>query len=737
MGAMQPRQILENAGPVLLVVATACSHPSSTPPVATTAEADASPPTFVGSHACSGCHPSQFEAWRPSQHALALQEARPGTVLAPFAGETFTYHEVLSAFRRQGDRFVVRTDGPDGALADFEVKYTFGVAPLQQYLLALPGGRLQALGVAWDTRPKEAGGQRWFHLYPNEEIRAGDPLHWTGLQQNWNFMCADCHSTHVVKGYDAATRTYKTSWSEPSVGCEACHGPASKHLRWAALPDTARAASPARGFALLLDERKGIEWVVDDATAQPRRSRPRATEREIEVCARCHARRSQLTDAVTADDSFHDGFRAALLMPGLYFPDGQQREEVYDYGSFLQSKMYASGVTCSDCHDPHNQQLRLAGNATCSTCHHPQRYDTAKHHFHPPSTAGAQCASCHMPTRTYMVIDPRHDHSFRVPRPDLAAATGAPDACTACHTKRDAAWAAAEIARRRPNGSKGYQTFGDAFAALEQGRAGAAARVAAIAADARFPAIVRASAIRRLVATGLPVAADVLAAAASASHPLLRTAAAAAGASLDPSTLATLLADPRRVVRQEAAAILATVPPGTWPASLVGAGTRAMDEYLEAQRHDADRPEAQTNLGTALAARGSVKEADAAFATAIALDRTYVPAYVNLAEVYRVNGREVDAERVLREATLVCGASGAAHHALGLSLVRQKRYAEALVALAEACRREPDNVRFGYVYAVALHDTGKVAQAERFLNDLAERWPDHVHLRQTLDAWRR
>src|SRR5258707_7015505 len=148
-----------------------------------------------------------------------MKEATEQTVLDDFNNATLTHFGVASSFYRKDGRFLVRTDGPDGALHDYEIAYTFGVYPLQQYLIAFPGGRYQALTICWDTRPVEDGGQRWFHLHPDEEILHSDILHWTGPYQNWNFMCAECHSTNVRKGYQLGTDSYQTTWSEINVSC--------------------------------------------------------------------------------------------------------------------------------------------------------------------------------------------------------------------------------------------------------------------------------------------------------------------------------------------------------------------------------------------------------------------------------------------------------------------------------------------------------------------------------------
>ena len=298
-----------------------------------------------------------------------MQVADESTVLGNFDGARFRNFGVTSEFFRRDGKFMVRTDGPDGKLADFEVRHTFGVYPLQQYLIELPGGHVQALSIAWDTRTKDQGGQRWFHLYPNERIDLRDELHWTQRQQNWNFMCSDCHSTNVQKNYDAAEHTFATTFSEISVGCEACHGPGSVHVGLARAAATSGQPMPNSGLTVNLGERRGAAWVIDPATGNAARSTPRTTERELDVCAQCHARRGQFSNDYRAGEPLQDHYLPALLSEGLYHPDGQQRDEVFNWGSFVSSRMYAKGVTCGDCHDPHGGQLHAPGNGVCAQCH--------------------------------------------------------------------------------------------------------------------------------------------------------------------------------------------------------------------------------------------------------------------------------------------------------------------------------------------------------------------------------
>ncbi len=549
---------------------------------------------FVGSLACAACHAKETSAWQGSQHRVAMQVADEKTVRGNFNAARLSYAGVTSTFTKRDGKFFVRTDGPDGKLHDYEVRYTFGVEPLQQYLIELRGGRLQALSIAWDVDKK-----RWFHLYPKERIGSADELHWTRPSQNWNTMCADCHSTGLRKNYDAAADRFQTRWSEINLGCEACHGPGSAHVTWAQARRDGKpyADDGAKGLAARLDERRGVTWTRDNTAATATRSKSRSTEREIDVCAQCHARRGQIADGYTAGKPFLDYYRPALLSAPLYHPDGQQRDEVYDWGSFLQSKMYTAGVTCSDCHEPHGGKLRAEGNAVCTQCHAPAKFDSATHHHHVAGGKGAQCANCHMPTATYMQIDPRHDHSLRVPRPDLSVQLGTPNACNACHSNHDARWAAAQVKSWIGHDATGYQRFAAAFAAGNAGAVGAGAKLRAIAGDATQPAIVRATALSWLNANANTATLDLAMAGLRDASPLVRLGAlealSGAPAELRLRYALPLLSDPLRTIRIEAASLLADVPLSAASAEQRAAFDRATAEYVEAQRYNADRADAR------------------------------------------------------------------------------------------------------------------------------------------------
>ena len=698
--------------------------------IAFSADAAEPAPTFVGSAACAGCHAAEHAAWRGSHHDLAMAEATSATVLGDFDGATFRYGDVTSRFFKRDGRFFVNTDGPDGRLADFEIRYVFGVTPLQQYLIAFPDGRMQALGIAWDSRPKEKGGQRWFHLYPGEEIKAGDPLHWTGLNQTWNFMCAECHSTELRKNYDAAKNTYATTWAEIDVACEACHGPGSAHLAWAKGDK-----SGADGLTVHFDEREGVHWTIDPATGNARRSTPRASAKELETCGICHSRGAKIAEPWRPGQALLQTHVPSLLSAGLFEADGKSLDEVYNYAPFRQSRMFVAGVSCSDCHDPHSLKLVADGDAVCEQCHDARKYATASHHHHADGSAATRCVACHMPVKTYMQVDPRHDHGFRVPRPDESARFGTSNACNDCHQDKDAGWAAAAVERWFGPTRKGFQTWTETFAAAHAEKPEAAALLQKLATNANAPSIARATALESLAAYPGNDVAAVAGRGLADADPLVRMAALRA---LRPYPVAQswplasrLLADPVLGVRIEAAALLAPMPQEALPLTERERLARATDDYIAVQRLNADRPEHRLNLGNLYLQQRRFADAEAEFAAARKLDPGFTPVYVGLAQLYIAQGRDADGERTLRDALGRLPDNADLHHALGLNLVRQGRSGEALPELGRAATLSPETPRFAYVYAIALNATGRSAEA---IETLEANHGRHLADRDTLFA---
>jgi len=674
-------------------------------------------PGFVGSAACGGCHESEMAAWHGSQHALAMQAATAATVLGNFDDATFTQGAVTSRFTRRDGEFFVTTDGPDGEPGEFEIRYTFGVYPLQQYLIAFPDGRLQALGIAWDARPKDQGGQRWFHLYPKQNPHAGDPLHWTGIDQTWNFMCAECHTTELHKNYDAASNTYATTWAEIDVGCETCHGPGSAHLAWGRRQQSwlPWGKGGDDGLRVHFDERQGIRWTIDPATGNAVRSAPRTSAKELETCGICHARSAKIAEGWRPGQQLLETHVPSLLEPGLFEADGKMVDEVYNYASFRQSKMFTRGVSCSDCHEPHSLALRAEGNGVCFQCHEQAKYGAVAHHHHAEGSPAAGCPACHMPERTYMVVDRRHDHGFRIPRPDLSVRFGVANSCNDCHADQDAAWAAAAIERWYGPERKGFQTWTEAFAAARDDAADAAPLLLQLATAPGLPSIARATALENLARWPSREAAEAARQALTDTDPLVRLAALRTLRPLpvEQSWLLGngLLDDPVRGVRLEAASLLAAMPQnGLAPADRQRL-SRAIDDYVAAQRLNADRPESRVNLGNLYAQQGQASAAEAEYLAARSLDPSFIPADVSLAELYGQERRDAEGERILRAALARMPTAPELHLALGLNLVRQARGAEALGEIARAAELDPGNARYAYVHGIALNSNGRTDDA--------------------------
>jgi tetratricopeptide (TPR) repeat protein len=704
--------------------------------------------TFVGSETCAGCHRGEAKLWRGSQHQLAMAHATDKSVLGDFSDATFDYFGVKSRFFRKDGKYLVETDGSDGKLATFEIKYTFGVDPLQQYLIQFPDGRLQSLSIAWDSRPKDKGGQHWFHLYPNEEIRHDDVLHWTKLNQNWNFMCSECHSTGVLKNYDAANDKFATTFAEISVGCEACHGKGSAHVGWAQNKHSwwpfGQADDPTMGLKERFSERRDATWMPDAETSNAKRSSaPRALRAEVETCGLCHARRSQFSEAWAPGQALSDTHMISPIVRGLYHADGQMRdtEEAYNYGSFQQSKMFAAGVSCSDCHDPHSSKLRLAGDGTCSQCHSQDKYAAVAHHRHEAVTPRLSCASCHMPTRTYMVVDTRHDHSFRIPRPDISVKLGTLNACNDCHKDKTAEWSAAAIELWHGPNRKGFQNFAETFHSAWNDQADAAKLLAVVAADRNAPAVARAGALNELGSRVSPAMLGLARAALADPDPMVRIGALDMLRDLPLEQrwpiASPLLSDPIRGVRIRAVSLLGDAPSARLPENDRRLFDQATEEFVAAQKFNADRPEARTTLGAFFAQRGRNGEAEAEYKAALRLSPQFTGASINLADLYRQTGREEAGEQVLRNVINVIPTDGGLHHALGLSLVRLKRLDDALAELRQATELDPNNARYAYIYGVALHSTGRRQEAMTYLEDSLTRHPENRDISMAIVSFSR
>jgi len=673
---------------------------------------DAGEAAFVGRDNCVECHRGAYDAWLGSDHDRAMDVASDSTVLGDFGDAVFESPQMSARFYRKDGGFFVNTEGPDGKPAEFEVAYVFGVEPLQQYLIPFPGGRLQALSVAWDTERRE-----WFYLYPGRDIPPGDWLHWTRAAQNWNGMCAECHSTNLVKNYDPVSKTFNTTWSEIDVSCEACHGPGSRHVEWAQMPPMARPATD------------NYDLVIPTAGI---------TSRElVELCAPCHSRRSELGDYDHSRPGMLDNIVPALLEENLYYSDGQIEDEVYVYGSFTQSKMYRNDVRCSDCHDVHSLRLKAEGNALCLQCHQAEVYDSYEHHFHQREFEGRPsdghlCVKCHMPERPYMVIDWRADHSLRVPRPDLSIETGVPNACNqaGCHDDKTVAWSAEHY--RDWYGRARKPHYGTILAAGRRGDPAALVPLVRLVGDDLYPAIVRATALSLLSGYDDEEAAAAFDRATMDEEPLIRYTAINNLRIPDPERFvevaSPLLFDPVRAVRLQAASALAGVPANLLEPYQREARARELEAYVEAMEYSLDFAFAGHNLGNLYVALGEPKKAQEYYKEAIEIDDLFYPAKVNLAMLYNSQGKNAEAERLLREVAAAYPEEYDVDYSLALLLVEMNRPGEALEYLERAAAGMGDRPRVWYNLGLLRQQTGDIPGAEAALTRAVEIEPENLDL---------
>jgi predicted CXXCH cytochrome family protein len=668
-----------------------------------------------------------------------MELASEESVLGDFDDTSFERLGVTTRFFRRDGKFYVNTEGPDGEHHDYEVKYTFGVEPLQQYMVEFPKGRVQVLRVSWDTHNK-----RWFEVTPpdapNERLTPTDPLHWTGVAQNWNTTCAECHSTNLQKNFDVATDTFHTTYTDIDVSCEECHGPGSVHValarRWSPLWD--------RNVGYGLANLKSPDTKV-----------------QIETCAKCHSRRHMIHADFRPGRPLLDYFEPALLSAGLYHDNGQILDEVYEYGSFLESKMHANHVRCTDCHDPHSLQLKFTGNRLCTQCHVAAKYDAIAHHHHPADSAGAQCIACHMPTRTYMVIDERHDHSFRVPRPDLTVKIGTPNTCNDCHTLpyETPQWAADAVRKWYGDSRPDDPHWAPAIAAANRGEPEGEQLLVDVIGRATTPAIVKATALGLTSQYPSPEIVVVQQATLKSDDPLVRATAVRALLPYQPLTrfvadVADRLTDPSRSVRMAAARRLAELPRQQIEPRYNLVLDKALNEYRASQQVSLERAAPHINLGWLARQLGDSQEAADELRTAIRLEPYLTGPRTELANLLAEQGGDADAIRKLRveEAdhldrdALLLPESSEVQYRLGLMRYLLGEYAAAAKALAQACQLAPTSYDFRMALALLQErryeldgDAAQFDAAEKSLDEMAKLRPTDPRseqIRQRLHATR-
>ena len=685
---------------VLLVafIGTALISPTapSDPLIITGTETNRSDSAYLGSNSCAGCHAEAYQDWRDSHHDQAMQHATGKTVKGDFNNRVFEAPGNSALFSTKADGFYARLAGINGEVQEHKILYTFGTEPLQQYLVAFADGRLQQLPVAWNTLTEQ-----WFDPQPELLAQPGEWVHWSEGGKNWNSMCADCHSNNVEKNFDIASNSYSTSVSEIDVGCEACHGPGRDHVT----------AVSSANFDAALDQLHISMKVGENSQAV------------VDQCGRCHARRQQLTNKFEHGSSqLLDYYLPQLLTPPTYHSDGQILDEVFVYGSFVQSKMYHSGVGCVDCHQPHSAKLKAEGNKLCVGCHSSELFDTPKHHQHSVDLAGTmdsnqaqgtQCIDCHMPGRLYMGNDYRRDHSFRIPRPDLSVAQGTPNACNDCHSKESAKWAAEKIVHWY--GPERPAHFSEILSAAASQPNNAVKPLVSLLNDLSQPAIARATAASLLAPDiSLPQVERAIIHATNDQSALLRTISVQTlNASANKvSPLLERLNDPVRAVRIAAAEGMVDVPENQVPAALTDAFSQANQEYQTSLMVNADFPSGRMRMAVDQHRRGNLEQAASEYLAALKIDSGYNGARMNLAQLYYSQGKLSDTERLYREVIEGEPKASDAHYSLGLLMAEQGDFEEAALSLENAASTG-NNPRAWYNLAVLHQQSGKSMDAEK------------------------
>ncbi len=677
--------------------------------------------THLSNKQCISCHKQSQHDWNQSDHAKSMAIADKTTVLANFDNVKVEHYGQKAHFLVKGGFYQV-TISYDDKITTYPIIYTFGHFPLQQYLVETEQGKLQVLPFAWDSRAKEEGGQRWYHNYSHEEIRPEDRLHWRQPLQNWNGMCADCHSDGLIRQYNPEMNGFNSQFDNINVGCLSCHGDMSEHANKSTnrnvVADTISNKHPTGKWLRSIGE-KTAHW-----------EGKKRDNRFMDGCFACHSLRTSLTDGITPKAAFLDQFTPQLLSSPNYHADGQIKEEVYVYGSFLQSKMFTAGVNCLDCHDKHTMKLKFEGNTTCLQCHGAETYNAKSHHQHEEMSEGAQCVNCHMPTNRYMGVDDRRDHSFKIPRPDLSIQFSTPNACTQCHIEKTNQWAVESLEEwhGKPNAlSKNKQLL----MALNNGQAINLEDHLSIIADEDLDVISRASALQMLSFTTPSLSGEVLKPYLTHQESLFRLSAVNVGALLSPTErklhISPLLGDKFKSIRVAAARTLASSYDSDDNSPDFD---KAFNELIQANNINSWRGEGLANQGVLAIERNKLMDAEKSFKQSIKIDPYFEASYINLADLYRVQQKPFLVDAILKKGIKYNPKSADLHYAYALYYVRQKKLGKALVFLDKSMFLMPSNAQYAYTYILALDGAGLGKQALNKLKTIIINYQNNAQLKE-------
>jgi predicted CXXCH cytochrome family protein len=662
---------------------------------------------YVGDKACQACHAKEHADWQMSDHKRAMEPANDSTVLGDFNNARYAADGVTNTFYKKDGRFFIETTEINGVRTTHEVLYTFGFKPLQQYLVAFPGGRMQVTRASWDTEKK-----KWFHQYKGSRLHPTDWMHWTGGGQNWNTMCASCHSTNLKKGYNAVADTFHTTYSVIHVSCESCHGPGSRHVEYAA-SDSYKQGDRSPGSFL--------GSLKNDTLAS------------FNTCMPCHARRTGLSQDPVFSRELMDQYIPEIPRTDFFHADGQVNDEDFIYTSFVQSKMYHRGVTCKSCHNPHSGKLIAQGNAMCRSCHEP-KYEAFEHTGHQPSLTQVTCVSCHMPGKFYMENDYRHDHSFRVPRPDLSVTFGTPNACNNCHTNKPAQWAADAVVNWFGPSRKYH--FAEDLVPGSRGGQASLAHLKKMSEDTSVPSIIQATAIYYLEQAPGNEAFALLIKALAHKDPQVRYRALN---NLDAypyeqwrDAVAPLLSDPVRAVRIAAADLFVPVPATQIPNEFqepFRIARAELEAYLNSQLDFA-----VGNLGMAdfYLKQQDYANAERYYLRGLKQDSMMNYARLNLSGMYNAQQRNQEALRMLQEAAATDPKNGRVNYQLGLLLAEMNQVPAAEAQFQKAIANRYEDPRLYYNYGILAQQQGKAKEAEKIMRAGIAIYPEHEDLNYAL-----
>lgn len=642
---------------------------------------------FIGDLACKNCHTKEYNDWQSSHHFKAMQPANDSTVKGDFNNVSFTSDGVTSKFFKKNNKFFINTEGEDGKNHDYEIIYTFGFTPLQQYLIAFPGGRMQVTRASWDVKKG-----KWFHQYSGQKIPAGDWLHWTGNAQNWNTTCADCHSTNLKKNYSIETDNYETTYSAINVSCESCHGVGKNHIDY--IKKEYKKGDKITGSMLQLSKNAG-------QIAQ------------INICAPCHARRTTVSNNTLASAELLDNYIPEIPSDENFHADGQVKEEDFIYTSFLQSKMFHAGVKCSNCHNPHSAKLVLTANNLCMQCHQ-KKYNEPSHTFHAANTAGSECISCHMPGKYFMENDYRHDHSFRVPRPDLSVKYGTPNACNNCHGDKSGQWAADAVSKWY--GSTRKYHFAEDLIPGSKGGTNSESHLLKLLNNTAVPNIVKATAAFYLTNIPTQNSLKALLDCLQEKDAQVRYRALRSLVNFNPGSwlnaAAPLLQDQVRAVRVAAADLFLTIQADQLPSGYAAALSAAKNDLMDYLYSQADFASGNIMLGDYYMRLQDNANAEKFYLRGLKKDSLMNLARLNLSVVYNLNGKNEQALQVLKTAEKIDPKNDRIYYNIALLYNEMQDTRNAMIAFEKAVQLKSPNPRLYYNYGLLLLNTdAKKAEA--------------------------